>query len=189
MVLGMKIDSAKISGLFIIEPEVKQDQRGFFMEVYREDLYKEQGLEIGRFVQQNHSRSAKGIVRGLHFQYQAPLGKLIRVINGQAFMVAVDIRKKSATLGKWFGLELSAENKRLFFVPPGFASGFAVTGEVAEVEYLYTALFNPDGESNILWNDPQIGIKWPIDKPVFSERDKSACTLAEWLKKPESDFF
>lgn len=185
----MKIEQATISGLYIISPEVKEDERGFFMEVYREDFFKAAGVAIGKFVQQNHSRSKKGIIRGLHFQWDKPLGKLIRVINGQAFMVAVDIRKKSSSLGQWFGFVLSAENKKLFYVPQGFASGFAVTGEVAEVEYLYTALFNPAGESNILWNDPKIGIDWPIKDPVISERDKSARTLSEWLKTPESDIF
>lgn len=185
----MKIKPASISGIYVIDPEVKKDERGFFMEVYREDLFAAAGIVIGRFVQQNHSLSRYGIIRGLHFQWDGPLDKLIRVINGRAFMVAVDIRKKSVTLGKWFGLELSAENKKLLYVPPGFASGFAVTGDVAEVEYLYTALYNPAGESNILWNDPVIGIKWPIKNPILSDRDKGAYTLSEWLKMPESDIF
>lgn len=185
----MKVKSAGISGLCIINPEVKGDERGFLMEVYREDVFTAAGVTIGKFVQQNHSLSKHGIVRGLHFQWDKPLGKLIRVINGRAFMVAVDIRKKSATLGKWFGLELSAENKRLLYAPAGFASGFAVTGDVAEVEYLYTAFYNPAGESCIIWNDPAIGIDWPIKNPVLSDRDKTARTLAEWLKISELDFF
>ena len=185
----MKIESTAISGLYVINPEVKGDERGFFMEVYREDFFAAAGIMIGKFVQQNHSFSQQGIVRGLHFQWDKPLDKLIRVINGRAFMVAVDIRKKSATLGQWFGLELSAENKKLLYAPAGFASGFAVTGDVAEVEYLYTALYNPAGESSILWDDPGIGIDWPIKNPILSDRDKSARTLVDWLKTPESDFF
>lgn len=185
----MKIEETRLPGLYIISPKVLEDARGFFMEVYREDLYKNQGLSVPKFVQQNHSRSEGNILRGLHFQYNAPLGKLIRIIAGQAFVVAVDIRKQSQTLGEWFGQEMSATNKKLMYVPPGFASGFAVTGDIAEVEYLYTALYNQEGESNIIWNDPKIGIKWPITSPTLSARDKSARTLTEWLKTPESDIF
>lgn len=185
----MVITKTRLSDLYVISPSIKEDARGFFMEVYREDVYREQGLEIPRFVQQNHSRSGKGILRGLHFQYNAPLGKLIRVINGSAFVVAVDIRKQSPTLGKWFGVELSAQNKKLMYAPPGFASGFAVTGKIAEVEYLYTALYNQDGESNIMWNDPKIGISWPLNNPILSERDKAARTLDEWLITPEANLF
>ncbi|MDO8499690.1 MAG: dTDP-4-dehydrorhamnose 3,5-epimerase [bacterium] len=186
----LKVETTPLSSLYVITPKIVEDARGFFMEVYREDLYREQGLVIERFVQQNHSRSGRGILRGLHFQYDAPLGKLIRVINGQAFLAAVDIRKQSQTLGQWFGLDLSAENKKAIYVPPGFASGFAVTGDIAEVEYLYTAVYNQAGESNIIWNDPAVGIKWPITAdPILSDRDKGARTLDEWLKTPESDLF
>jgi dTDP-4-dehydrorhamnose 3,5-epimerase len=183
----MKIEPTSLKDLYVIKPSVIQDSRGFFMEVFRDDLYAEQGLAIPRIVQQNHSKSSQGVVRGLHFQWDKPLGKLIRVVSGSAFVVAVDIRKKSETLGKWFGLEVSAENKNILYAPAGFASGFAVTSLVAEVEYLYTAIYNQQGESNILWNDPKIGINWPIPKPLLSDRDKSAVTLAEWLQTPESD--
>ena len=186
----MKIEETGLRGLYVIKPQVREDSRGFFMEVFREDIFKENGLNIEKFVQQNHSRSVKGVVRGLHFQYNPPLGKLIRVINGKAFVVAVDIRKKSITLGQWFGIELSAENKNLLYAPAGFASGFAVTADVAEVEYLYTAPYNQAGESNILWNDEKIGIKWPdISNPTLSDRDKNARTLSEWLNTPESNLF
>lgn len=183
----MEIEQTTIKGLLVINPEVKEDERGFFMEIYREDKFAVAGIKIEKLVQQNHSRSLKGVIRGLHFQWNKPLGKLIRVINGRAFVVAVDIRKKSSTLGQWFGLELSAENKKLLYAPAGFASGFAVTGDVAEVEYLYTALYNPAGESNILWNDPQISVDWPIKNPILSERDQKARLLKEWLLDPLSD--
>lgn len=183
----MKKKLTKIDGLFVISPEKRSDERGFFMEIYREDKFADAGIKVEKFVQQNHSCSKKGVIRGLHFQWDKPLGKLIRVINGQAFVVVVDIRKKSSTFGEWFGIELSAQNKKLLYAPAGFASGFAVTGEVAEVEYLYTALYNPNGESNILWNDPKIGIAWPIKNPILSERDQKALTLNEWLKNPASD--
>lgn len=186
----MKIEAAPISGLYIITPDVRGDTRGFFMEVYREDEFMSAGINTGKFVQQNHSRSEKGIIRGLHFQWDKPLGKLIRVVNGGAFVVAVDIRKKSKTLGKWFSLELNADNKKIFFVPSGFASGFTVTGDCAEVEYLYTVLYNQNGESNIIWNDPEIGINWPnINNPILSDRDKNAGTFHDWLMRPESDIF
>src|SRR3989338_1174512 len=185
----MNIEPTAISGLYVVSPEVKGDERGFLMEAYREDAFAAVGITVGKFVQQNQSFSRQGVVRGLHFQWDKPLGKLIRVINGKAFMVAVDIRKKSTTLGRWFSLELSAENKKSLYAPAGFACGFVVTGEVAEVEYLYTALYNPTGESNIIWNDPAVGIDWPIKDPILSARDKSARALAEWLKTPESDIF
>lgn len=175
-------------GLFVIKPDVKGDERGFFMEVFRQDVFAKNGLDL-QFVQVNHSRSGLNVLRGLHFQYDKPLGKLIRVINGRAYVVAVDIRKNSPTLGRWQGMELSAENKTLLYVPAGFASGFCVLDEIAEVEYQYTALYNPQGESNILWNDQALNIAWPLKNLIISERDKNANTLAEWLKKPESELF
>ena len=134
----------------------------------------------------NHSFSKKGVLRGLHFQYNPPLGKLIRVINGAAFVVAVDIRFDSPTRGKWFGIELSAENQKQLFAPAGFASGFCVTGDVAEVEYHYTVHYNGAGEAAIRYDDPDIAVAWPLDSPIVSDRDKQAITFQEWLTRPEA---
>ncbi len=184
----MNVKETKLKGLFLIEPEVKGDERGFFMEVFRQDYFAEAGLRLN-FVQTNHSRSVGKILRGLHFQYDQPLGKLIRIINGDAFVVAADIRKNSATLGEWLGFELSSHNKKLLYVPPGFASGFCVLGDLAEVEYQYTALYNQNGESNIAWNDPDLDINWPIENPTLSLRDQNAESLKAWLSREEADIF
>lgn len=184
----MKFEETKLNGLFVIQPDVKGDERGFFMEVFRHDVFAENGLDL-QFVQVNHSRSGTNVLRGLHFQYDKPLGKLIRIINGRAFVVAVDIRKNSSTLGQWFGMELSAENKTLMYSPAGFACGFCVLGDIAEVEYQYTAQYNPQGESNIIWSDSDLHIDWPLQNPTVSERDGKAQSLAQWLEKPEADIF
>jgi dTDP-4-dehydrorhamnose 3,5-epimerase len=184
---GMEIKETYLSGLYLITPQVLGDERGFFMEVFKQDVYEQAGLTLPTFVQQNHSKSGAKVVRGLHFQYDKPLGKLIRVVNGSAFMVALDIRKNSSSVGDWFGTEISADNKRLLYAPPGFASGFAVTGNTAEVEYLYTALYNKEGESNIFWLDKRLGIDWPYVDAIVSERDQKAKTLNEWLSSPQSD--
>ncbi len=184
----MNIEPTKLKGLVTIHPDTKGDARGFFLEVYRKDIFEQNGLPF-HFVQENHSSSMKNVLRGLHFQWEPKLGKLIRVIKGKAFTVAVDIRPSSPTLGEWVGIELSEENKIQVFAPAGFATGFAVTGEIADVEYHYTALYNPNGESNIKWNDPAIGIEWPVVDPIISPRDEKAQTLEEWLSKPESKLF
>lgn len=184
----MNIESTRLVGLKIIHPSVFSDERGFFMEVYRQDKLRAEGIDVN-FVQASHSSSKSGILRGLHFQWDKPLGKLIRVIRGRAFVVAVDIKKKSSTCGQWFGIELSDENKTELWMPAGFASGFCVLGEGADVEYQYTAIYNPNGESNIIWNDPEIGINWPIQNPVLSPRDANASSLAVWLSRPEADVF
>lgn len=182
----MQIEKTPLPGLIIIYPNFFPDERGFFMEVYRQDHLRERGIDA-QFVQESHSSSKAGILRGLHFQWNKPLGKLIRVIRGAAFVVAADIRKKSPTMGKWFGLELSYDNKKELWAPPGFASGFCILGDGADIEYQYTAVYNPKGESNIIWNDPAIGIEWPIKNPTLSPRDAGAGTLADWLARPESD--
>ncbi|MBB5329950.1 dTDP-4-dehydrorhamnose 3,5-epimerase [Tunturiibacter gelidoferens] len=174
--------------IVVLVPEVFQDARGFFMETFREDQFKVLGLPH-QFVQDNHSRSVKGVVRGLHFQWDPPMGKLMRVSVGSAFLVAVDIRKGSATLGKWFGVEASAENRRQLWAPAGFARGFCVLSEVAEIQYKCTGLYNSRAESGIRWDDPQIGIEWPVSKPSLSEKDRKAQTLAQWLAEAESDHF
>jgi len=182
----MNVTPLAVKDVVRIEPSVHGDERGFFMEAVNTEALKEHGIDF-TMVQHNQSRSQKGVVRGLHFQWNKPLGKIIRVIRGRAFVVAVDIRKGSKTYGKWVGEELSEENKTILYVPFGFASGFYAYADNTEVEYYYSALYNPDGESNILWNDERIGIEWPIDDPVLSERDKNARTLTQWEAAPESD--
>lgn len=172
----------------MLVPDVFQDARGFFMETFREDQFRQQGLPT-QFAQDNHSRSAKRVVRGLHFQWEPPMGKLMRVTLGSAFLLAVDIRKNSPTLGKWVGVEASAENRRQVWAPAGFARGFCVLSEAAEIQYKCTGIYNNKSESGILWNDPAIGIEWPVRDPILSDKDKNAQTLAQWLARPESQNF
>lgn len=188
--MEIKIESRSLGDVVVLVPDIFQDSRGFFMETYREDKFKEMGLP-SHFVQDNHSRSARGVVRGLHFQWEPPMGKLMRVTSGTAFLVAVDIRKNSPTLAKWVGVEASAENRRLVYAPAGFARGFCVLSESAEIQYKCTGVYNNKGESGVLWNDSAIGIEWPISaaQVELSEKDKKAQTLAQWLAKPESDHF
>lgn len=184
----MVLKKTKFKDVFIFAPKRHKDGRGFLMEVYRKDVFSASGLDV-EFVQINQSYSIKNTIRGLHFQWDPPLGKLIRVVSGSIFAVAVDIRKKSGTFGKWLGIELSVKNKKQMYVPPGFATGFCVLSDGAGVEYYYTALYNPKGESNLLWNDGTIKIKWPIREPVLSKRDRKAQSFKEWLEMPESDQF
>ena len=188
--MKIKIESQPLEGVTVLVPEVFQDSRGFFMETYREDQFEELGLPT-RFVQDNHSRSSKGVLRGLHFQWEPPMGKLMRVTLGSAFLVAVDIRKGSPTLGKWCGVIASPENRKQVWAPAGFARGFCVLSDVAEVQYKCTGAYNSKGESGILWNDSAIGIDWPIkaSEIQLSDKDKNAQTLAQWLARPESDHF
>lgn len=186
--MQLKVENTSIEAVKIVVPEVFEDERGFFTEIYRADQFKELGLP-DQFVQLNHSRSAKNVLRGLHFQWEPPMGKLMRVTFGEAFLVAVDIRKGSPTLGKWVGVTVSAKDKKQVFAPAGFARGFCVLSDFAEIQYLTTGVYSNKAESGILWNDPAIGIEWPITNPVLSNKDVVAQTLAEWLKKAESDFF
>jgi dTDP-4-dehydrorhamnose 3,5-epimerase len=186
--MEIRVESRHLSDVVVLVPDVFQDRRGFFMETFRQDQF--QALELPHdFVQDNHSRSAKGVVRGLHFQWEPLMGKLMRVTLGSAFLVAVDIRKGSPTLGKWFGIEASAENRRQVWAPAGFARGFCVLSDVAEIQYKCTGLYNNKGESAIRWNDPQIGVEWPVSAPSLSEKDQNAQTLEQWLARPESDCF
>ena len=168
-----KAISTEIEGLIIIEPTVFGDDRGYFMETWNKPDFEEIGIPYS-FVQDNQSKSKKGVLRGLHFQKNNPQGKLVRVISGEVFDVAVDLRQNSATFGRWHGVYLSAENKRQFYVPEGFAHGFLVTSETAEFVYKCTRLYAPSDEGGILWNDPSIGIEWPrLDVEfVLSEKDK-----------------
>jgi len=188
--MEIKIESRSFRDLAVLVPDIFQDSRGFFMETYREDKFRELGLPH-HFVQDNHSRSEKGVVRGLHFQWEPPMGKLMRVTQGSAFLVAVDIRKGSPTLGKWVGVEASAENRRQVWAPAGFARGFCVLSDVAEIQYKCTGLYNNKGESGILWSDPEIGIEWPaVASPdKLSEKDKKAQKLKQWLTTRESEQF
>lgn len=174
----MKVIETKLPGVLIIEPKVFGDARGFFMESWNKERYQEAGLPA-RFVQDNLSFSARGVLRGLHFQNPNPQGKLVSVLWGEVFDVAVDIQVGSPTFGQWVGISLSAENKRQFYIPEGFAHGFVVTSDVALFSYKCTAYYSPDTESSLLWNDPEIGINWPIYKPVLSDKDRAAPTLAE----------
>jgi dTDP-4-dehydrorhamnose 3,5-epimerase len=186
------LEPTPLPDVVVVRHQVFRDDRGFFMEVYRRDLFEPLGLPA-EFVQLNHSRSARGVVRGLHFQWQPAMGKLMRVTSGRAFLVAVDIRKGSPSLGEWFGIELSEDAPRQVWAPAGFARGFAVLSDHAEIEYLCTGTYNQAAESGIRWDDPEIGIEWPLDEldeaPTLSDKDRSAQSLAEWLERPESDRF
>jgi dTDP-4-dehydrorhamnose 3,5-epimerase len=172
----------------VVVPEIFQDSRGFFTETFRADQFKALGLPT-QFVQDNHSRSAKGVVRGLHFQWDPPMGKLMRVTAGSAFLVAVDIRKGSPNLGKWAGIEASAENRRQVWAPAGFARGFCALADGTEIQYKCTGIYNRKAESAIRWNDPAIGIEWPLADVAVSDKDRNAATLADWLDSPDSDNF
>lgn len=169
-----KFQATGIEGLYVIEPTVYGDERGYFMETYSYKEFKEAGLEMN-FVQDNQSKSCKGVLRGLHFQHKYPQGKLVRVVKGEVFDVAVDLRKKSSTFGKWFAVNLSAVNKKELYISEGFAHGFLVLSEEAVFTYKCTDYYHPEDEGGLIWNDPVIGIEWPVDKVdkiLLSEKDK-----------------
>ena len=168
--MPLKFIETKIPGVIIIEPVVFNDSRGYFLETYHYNKYTENGLKVS-FVQDNHSHSVKGTLRGLHYQLNHAQGKLLYTVKGEIFDVAVDIRKSSPTFGKWVGAVLSGENKRQLYVPPGFAHGFCVLSEEADVTYKCTDFYAPDDEYGIIWNDPDIGIDWPVKDPVLSDKD------------------
>jgi dTDP-4-dehydrorhamnose 3,5-epimerase len=186
--MRISVVSRHLNGLVVLQPEVFRDERGFFLEAYRKDHFEELGLP-GMFVQENHSGSVRGVVRGLHFQWDPPMGKLMRVTKGMAYLVAVDIRKGSPTLGQWVGVEASAENRLQVWAPPGFARGFGVLSEFAEIQYKCTGIYNTKGESGIRWDDPGIGITWPIADPILAAKDRAAQTLAQWLGNPLANSF
>jgi dTDP-4-dehydrorhamnose 3,5-epimerase len=167
----MKLIPTSLPGVIIIEPRVFRDERGFFLETYHAQRYREAGLDAV-FVQDNHSRSTRGTLRGLHWQAERPQGKLVRVLLGEIYDVAVDIRPDSPTFGAWVGVTLTADNFRQAWIPPGFAHGFCVTSEVAEVEYKCTDFYDPPSERGLIWNDPDVGIDWPITDPILSPRDR-----------------
>lgn len=183
----IKVTRLPIDGLCIIEPTVHGDARGYFMETYNQEDMRREGLNMV-FVQDNQSMSRRGVLRGLHFQKQHPQGKLVRVIRGEVFDVAVDLRRSSATFGKWHGEVLTAENKKQFYLPPGFAHGFLVLSEEAEFCYKTTDFYHPEDEGGLMWNDLDIGVKWPTDgisDLLLSEKDKINPSFAQLRAIPE----
>lgn len=174
----MKVIKTKLEDCVIIEPKIYCDERGFFLETFQAERYaKLAGINLP-FVQDNYSRSSKGVLRGLHFQKTKPQGKLVRVVKGKVYDVAVDIREGSSTFGQWEAIILSEDNKTQFWVPPGFAHGFIVLSDTADFEYKCTDYYDFNDESSILWNDPDLNIPWPIDNPQLSEKDLNASSLA-----------
>jgi dTDP-4-dehydrorhamnose 3,5-epimerase len=177
----MEFEQTDIPGVIIIKPQVFGDERGFFMETFRADLFAEAGI-AGPFVQDNHSGSQQGILRGLHYQIRQAQGKLVRTVAGEVFDVAVDLRRSSPTLGHWVGTLLSAENKNQIWIPPGFAHGFYVLSEWAEVVYKTTDYYAPEWERTLLWNDPALGIEWPLlhgHPPILSKKDTQGMPLSQ----------
>lgn len=174
----MRFLRTELDGMIVVEPDVFRDERGFFLETYHARKFAEGGIPAV-FVQDNHSMSKRGTLRGLHAQRRRAQGKLVRVVRGEIYDVAVDIRLGSPTFKKWAGVVLSAENYREVYVPPGFAHGFCVTSDVAEVIYKCTDLYDPADEFGIAWNDPEIAIRWPVENPIISEKDSRAPRIAE----------
>ena len=175
----MIVETTPLAGLLLIKPDIFGDERGFFQETWNLRRYTEAGLDR-HFVQDNLSYSRKGILRGLHFQNPHPQGKLVYVLQGEVFDVAVDVRADSPTFGQWYGVTLSAENHHQLFVPEGFAHGFCVTSDMALFAYKCTDFYRPPAEFSVLWNDPDIGIEWPVDNPELSEKDRNAPRLSEF---------
>ena len=189
--MQIRVHRATLPEVLIVEPESFEDDRGFFTEAYRIDQFSEYA-DLGlpsQFVQLNHSRSVKGVTRGLHFQWNPPMGKLMRVPRGEVFLVAVDIRPGSPTLGQYESVIAGDRNKLQLWAPASFARGFCVLSDEADVEYLTTGVYNNAAESGIRWNDPEIGIEWPVEAPILSRKDAEAQTLREWLERPEAQHF
>lgn len=175
----MEITATEIPDVKLITPQLFGDQRGFFMEMYHQEKFHRQGISVD-FLQDNLSRSQLGVLRGLHFQIQNPQGKLVTVLSGEVFDVAVDVRKSSPTFGKWVGRKLSAENRHALYIPPGFAHGFQVLSESADFFYKCTDLYHPEHERTLLWNDPAVGVQWSSEsEPLLSEKDQSGTPLAD----------
>ena len=186
--MGLTLKEEYLNGLKLFEPKVFYDDRGFFMESFKAPEFEAMGIPAN-FVQDNHSRSIKNVFRGLHFQWDEPQGKLIRVTRGAALFIEVDIRHNSNTLGEHIKIELNEENKRVLWVPPGFANGFFALADDTDVLYKCTTVWNGSAESSIRWNDPALKIELPVANPLMSDKDKNAQTLAEWLERPEANFF
>lgn len=177
----MKFVATPLQDVFVLEPKVFGDPRGFFMETWNRETFRSAGFDL-QFVQDNHSRSARGILRGLHFQTEHTQGKLVRVTAGEVFDVAVDLRRSSPTLGQWYGVTLSGENHRMLWVPPGFAHGFYVTSDYADFLYKCTDIYHPASEQTLAWNDPTVGIEWPLpagESPLLSAKDAHGLSWAE----------
>ena len=177
----INVTQTTLPGVVVVEPKIHRDERGFFLESFNSRDFDDAQLP-NFFSQDNHSRSQKGVLRGLHYQYPAWQGKLVRAIVGEIYDVAVDIRFDSPNFGCWFGIVLSAENSKQLYVPPGFAHGFCVLSDVAEMIYKCTTFYEPEDDGSILWNDPNIGVKWPISEPILSEKDRNAPRLSELPK-------
>lgn len=176
----MKVIESVLNGVFLMEPRVFGDARGFFLESFNAKVFKELTGVTAEFVQDNHSRSMRGVLRGLHYQIKQPQGKLVRVVVGSVYDVAVDLRRSSPTFGQWFGAELSADNKRVMWIPPGFAHGFMVTSEAAEFLYKTTDYWAPEHERSLMWNDPALGVAWPLQgEPMLSDKDRKGKPLSE----------
>lgn len=186
--MEIRVESRHLKDVVVLVPDIFQDNRGFFMETFRRDQFQQLGVPTD-FVQDNHSRSCKGVLRGLHFQWDPPMGKLMRVSVGAGYLVAVDIRKGSPTLGKWIGVHASADNRKQVWASAGFARGFCALTDVVEIQYKCTAIYNSKAESTIRWNDPAIGIEWPVTDPIVSEKDRLAQSFSDWLSAPNSDYF
>jgi dTDP-4-dehydrorhamnose 3,5-epimerase len=174
----VKITPTDLPGVLVIEPRAFVDERGFFLETFRVDRYRDQAGLSAAFVQDNHSRSKRGVLRGLHAQRRRPQGKLIRAARGEVFDVAADIDPRSPTFGRWVGVTLSDANHRQLWIPPGYANGFVVTSEVADVEYKCTDYYDPESETGVVWNDADLAIAWPVARPTLSDKDRRLPTLA-----------
>ncbi len=179
----MKFSPTTLPGVLLIEPRVHGDHRGFFMETFRRDLCDQAGIPL--LVQDNHSRSGKNTLRGLHFQHPYGQGKLIRVVEGAVYDVLVDVRAGSPTFGKWEGHELSGENKRQLWIPPGFAHGFCVLSERVDFLYKCSDYYHPETEMTLLWNDPDVGVQWPVSDPILSDKDSAGIPLRDLPRLPE----
>jgi dTDP-4-dehydrorhamnose 3,5-epimerase len=180
----MKVIETELPGVLIIEPKVFGDARGFFLETFHKQRYAEHGIpgEALEFVQDNHSRSRKGVLRGLHFQLDHPQGKLVSAGTGSVFDVAADVNPDSPTYGQWVGVELNEENHRQLWIPPGYAHGFCVLSDVADFQYKCTALYDPASDAGVAWNDPDLAIDWPVNDPILSDKDRALPRLADALR-------
>lgn len=182
--MQITVTQTPIEELLVLDAKVFHDERGFFMETYSKRDFQSIGIQ-DEFVQENHSRSEKNVIRGLHFQDErAPMAKLVRCTRGKIFDVAVDIRSNSETFGKWFGIELSEDNKKMLYIPVGFAHGFQTLTDLTEVQYRQTSYYNPKAEKNISWDDPELNISWPITDPTLSERDQNAMSFTQYKTSP-----
>jgi dTDP-4-dehydrorhamnose 3,5-epimerase len=179
----VKVTQTDLPGVLIIEPKILGDERGFFLETFQADRYQALAGISAKFVQDNHSRSRRGVLRGLHVQKQQPQGKLVRAARGEIFDVAADVDPRSATFGRWVGVSLSDTNHRQLWIPPGYAHGCLVTSEIADLVYKCTDYYHPQSETGVIWNDPDLNIAWPITDPILSDKDKRLPTLASLASK------